>query len=1067
MKKFRSMITYFLVCTMLFFIAMPITAIAVETEPAVGVLEPTIAGEDETVTPDIEEEGTPEGMLPPDVGEGETPVEGSAILETRSNGSQLTDWTYREQNGSVILEKYNGSATDIVVPGRLDGKPVVLDASKTDLFPLTSISLTIGDARDKVTLLSDTINAFGTLKNLINGNFSGLSHSFSSIGFLKQMRNVETLDLRGWDVSSIKSFATVFGSQYTSPGWSGPLDKLRSVDLSGWDVSGASNFMQMFMNCTSLERIDLSSWADKMTNAETLIAMFQNCTSLKEANLAGWNLPNVRMAGSFVAGCTNLETLNLTGWNFVTNGSANLFEMFMDCHSLEELDLRGWDLSRVAILNRMFANCYKLKKLNLTGTVMGKYGGLRARTLQMFMNCYSLTELDLSGWDTSEWTSMNAMFYENHSLETLKLGPGWDTGNVTNMGGMFKNAHKLKNLDVAGWNTSSVTNMHRMFMGANSLESLDLSKWNTSKVTIMYSMFNGCTELKNLNVANWDTDQVETMFEMFASCPSLQFLDLSSFRTDSIKTFDEGPYKGYGLEGLFNLPVDANISSMIVATDRKIIDEQSAPPGRAGGGIIYHAKGGTFAGSGTKSFFEDKITFSSRAELQTSDKAIFEKYTPSKAGDTFVGWFLDEDCTQKFIYDPADPQPIDLTSPKWANKVLYAGWKEEMKTFQVSFSAGKNGTMEPEVYSETVRIGKRVSKVPAITASPGYSFMGWTLPGEDTRYSNEDVLNKSITKAMTFTAAYQKDNTGGGGGGGGGGSAPTTYYTLEYVSNGSKIADERHGANTTVQLTKIPTWSGYEFLGWYKDTALIDKVTSVKMTGNKTVYAKWQPEPATIFGILNRDDHFAYIQGYADGLVRPAASITRAEVATIFFNLLKEEVRSKNLTESNGFTDVKAGDWHNRAISTMAKLGIVNGRGGGIFDPDAFITRAEFAAIAARFDTVPYTGADRFPDIGHSWARDAINQVSARGWVKGDKAGNFHPDVSITRAEAMTVINRILGRQPQSADDLLPGMKIWPDNMDTTAWYYLVVQEATNSHDHVRKSDNIHESWKKLTQTPR
>lgn len=391
------------------------------------------------------------------------------------------------------------------------------------------------------------------------------------------------------------------------------------------------------------------------------------------------------------------------------------------------------------------------------------------------------------------------------------------------------------------------------------------------------------------------------------------------------------------------------------------------------------------------------------------------------------------------------------------NESIYG---EATITFKVANGTWEDRSTADKIVTLTLRDGKGTlapGDVPTgMKANAGYEGGAWD--------KTPNVDPDGITSNMTYIYTFTKQNTGGGGGGGGG---STTYYTLKYVSNGgSKIDDERHEANTTVQLTKTPTWSRHEFLGWYSDAALTDKATTVKMTNNKTVYAKWRPKDDTIPGILNGEDHFAYIHGYDDGLVRPAANITRAEVAAIFFSLLKEEIRSENLTEINGFTDVNAGDWHNTAISTIAKLGIVKGRGEGIFDPNALITRAEFAVIAARFDTAPYTGEDKFPDIADNWARAEINRAAARGWVKGDASGKFRPEDSITWAETMAVINGVLGRQVQVADDLLPGMRTWPDNLDTTAWYYLAVQEATNSHDYDRKSDNIHERWTKLTETP-
>ena len=213
--------------------------------------------------------------------------------------------------------------------------------------------------------------------------------------------------------------------------------------------------------------------------------------------------------------------------------------------------------------------------------------------------------------------------------------------------------------------------------------------------------------------------------------------------------------------------------------------------------------------------------------------------------------------------------------------------------------------------------------------------------------------------------------------------------------------------------------------------------------------------------MLNGDDHFAYVIGYEDGTVRPDGSITRAEVATIIFRLLDGEVRDGNLTTVNDFTDVNEGDWYNTAISTLVKLGIIDGRTATTFDPNAPITRAEFATLFARFDESGIEPDSDFKDIATHWAREYIERAAALGWINGYEDGTFRPDNKITRAEAMTMINRVLNREPEDEGDLLPDMRVWSDNQPGT-WYYLAVQEATNSHDYTRPNAP-YEHWTEIT----
>ena len=222
--------------------------------------------------------------------------------------------------------------------------------------------------------------------------------------------------------------------------------------------------------------------------------------------------------------------------------------------------------------------------------------------------------------------------------------------------------------------------------------------------------------------------------------------------------------------------------------------------------------------------------------------------------------------------------------------------------------------------------------------------------------------------------------------------------------------------------------------------------------------------PTKVPDLLNGSNHFAYVVGYKDGNVKPQGNITRAKTAAIFFRLLKEEVRSENLSKHNDFADVTEDSWYNTAVSTMAGMNILKGRTANSFVPQAPITRAEFAAICARFDSGKAEENSGFTDISGHWAEKEIERAATLGWVSGYTDGSFHPDAPITRAEAMTLINRVLCRMPETKADLLDSMTKWPDNQPG-AWYYLAVQEATNSHTYEQK-DSKYETWTALTAEP-
>ena len=371
------------------------------------------------------------------------------------------------------------------------------------------------------------------------------------------------------------------------------------------------------------------------------------------------------------------------------------------------------------------------------------------------------------------------------------------------------------------------------------------------------------------------------------------------------------------------------------------------------------------------------------------------------------------------------------------------------KTYTVTFDS-KGGS---PVVSQTVKEGEKAVK-PANPTRSGYTFKGWYLDGE--KYD----FDTPVTGNITLVAKWTEDNNGSGGG------STTHTYTLKYETNGGKKIDSESKRS---EWTKdyghlpVPTRSGYAFTGWYSDKKLTKLITDdVKVnTSVVTIYAGWRK--SSVPAMLNGDDHFAYIQGYADGTVHPDNNITRAQVATIFFRLLDEDVRDDSLTTYNTFTDVSADYWANTAISTMSELGVIQGYSDGTFRPNAFITRAQFAAICARFDDTVKRGSSDFTDIDGHWAEAEIERAATLGWIQGYNDGTFRPNNNITRAQAMTMINRVLCRLPEDEDDLLRGMNTWTD-CNPGDWCYLAVQEATNSHDFQHRG--VYESWTDLNRDP-
>ena len=411
--------------------------------------------------------------------------------------------------------------------------------------------------------------------------------------------------------------------------------------------------------------------------------------------------------------------------------------------------------------------------------------------------------------------------------------------------------------------------------------------------------------------------------------------------------------------------------------------------------------------------------------------------------------------------------------------------KLAVPTYTVTYTDGANGSaFKDQVYSGL----KSGVATPAFNGTPerdGYTFNSW-----------EPAVDKTVTKDATYTATWTRNSSRDD-------DDDKYFFAIQKVD-----AQDGHALNgAKFELYQRDNW-GNKLAAFRKTTshwgtesgiALFSVSATKTSDGGSTWYYREITAPegyvldstehkikATNFSdsrstavqnavavrnyrgttpdLLNDSDHFAYVIGYMDGNVRPYGLISRAETTTIFFRLLKDSVRDGNLLTSNTYTDVADDYWANTAISTMTGLGIVQGRSTTTFDPKAPITRAQFAAICARFDTGKSSGEQTFSDIKGHWAEKYIQRAAELGWIKGFEDGTFRPDTYITRAQAMTMINRVLNRIPEDESDLLPGMNVWPD-CNPGDWFYLAVQEATNSHDFEHKAGN-YETWTKLMKNP-
>lgn len=434
--------------------------------------------------------------------------------------------------------------------------------------------------------------------------------------------------------------------------------------------------------------------------------------------------------------------------------------------------------------------------------------------------------------------------------------------------------------------------------------------------------------------------------------------------------------------------------------------------------------------------------------------AVARPADPTKDKYTFIGWYADPEFTEEY----------DFATVLEADKTIYA--KFELTSTPIGDIYVRYDVLHiKQLPDGTYDLAN--AEVEHLSAKKDTTV---TAVIKDYRATHHVNVNRTLSK-LTGTAIQPYMGVDG---------KPvytilSVYYDLDFhtltfdTMGGSKIAPEtvRHGL--TVAKPKDPVNGGYIFDGWYTDkTYRIPYNFATPLTQDTTIYAKWfliVLPGATVkknTPKLNTADHFAYVQGYPDGTVKPAGNITRAETAAILFRLMDDASRKTYYSTKSGFRDVASGSWYNTYVATLNNAGVITDSSNGYFRPNEAITRAELAAMLAKFSET--TGAaNYFNDVSAKyWAANAIAICAKLGWITGYPDGTFRPDKNVTRAELMAMINRATGRAPKSADAFLPGMKTWIDNT-SDKWYYLDVQEATNSHSYTVKGS---ETWTALNADP-
>jgi len=649
-----------------------------------------------------------------------------------------------------------------------------------------------------------------------------------------------------------------------------------------------------------------------------------------------------------------------------------------------------------------------------------------------------LTEASTSPWHD----------YRNQVERIIFTVPVDAVGNLSGLFASLPFLYEIENLGYLNIDTAGPQVwMSNMFRGPNSLVSLDLSGWDVSNVTRFRNMFRDAAFLETIiGIEYWETDSLHTMPHMCRGASSLTSLDLSRWNTSGVTTGTD--------------PADNGMASAF----RDMTSLRSL--NLSGWNTMNPALGS----NGMPNMF----TGSNALRELTLGTGWFTTGNPNltnpPSNATYTGLWTNVGSGS--IYAPEGThtltaaQLMDNASAPFRPDTWI--WARHYPLLLVTFTPAGNGTVTPSLTGTepNTTINPALPIYPAPNA--GYQFSHWTSSdpthggGSFQTYQLHDLI---ITRDTTFTAYFTSLSSG--------------THLVTFLLNGGYVDGYPDPHMVTIPdsnpITEanvpVPTRPGYTFLGWKENGAapLLTRpqVSALIVTTPRTFVAQWMPnrpgEPWIPGPEPTPLERQAYLIGTSDGLIRPNANITRAEVATIFFRLITDEARAAYWMQENPYHDVELQNWFNNAVSTMTHAGVFTGFPDGTFAPNQSITRAEMTAVVVRFiermDGVNLLG-DHFSDISDHWAVEYINTAAVNGWVQGYSDGTFRPNQAITRAETAAMINRLSGRLIERAEDLLPDMQTWPDNANVNAWYYLYIQSATNSYRFTwRGTGNAFERW--------
>ena len=909
------------------------------------------------------------------------------------------------------------------------------------------------------------------------GSATSMSSMFRNTYAMTEVKGIET-----WDVSKVTTFNAMFYMEKNPSVFTGPLD------LSSWNPASAVNMAHMFRNLDKLTEINVSGW--EMPELNTIDCFLYACGALTTLQMEGWDVPELESINMMVANCFNLLEVDLSTWTNV-NSMKNLYAAFSNCKAVTSIKIPGWTV--VAEADEMasdydgyyvdlycaFTQCTSLTDVDMSGWTVGGPGvGTNNdrywNATGIFQNTGKLKTLDVSGWTIAEGTpsdffqpvletgyyqpqgaiwrygggATTGMYYPNWSAVNV-IADNWDLNNVElNLSSLFS-GRAIES--VSGWtNIAGVADMSYMFDGCTRLTSVDLAG-EAAKLTNVSYMFRNCTALTTANLT-WTGIEADissfTTTDMFNGCTALA-ADALTVSDDEYGTAIKGALTSAGTTARMQTAVlsapAANVESQTQASVVPAAVEETrqsmplaAPLAEDGGA------------SANEPVREDAYAVSPG---QTVTYKLTVKYVGDKGAKSGVITVTDE--LPNGVTPVADTIKISAIRYSDGSTSGYKGGEVTSTSFSgTTFNAEVTG-----LYAGTevdISFECTLSAVTPVTEADG-RYQYWDNIASVTQ-TEGPLTNQSNTLRLWY-----KDESPV--------IPPVTYYYIDAgagengsISPSGQVAVPA-GGSRTFTITADESYVVADVLVDGVSVGPVGSYTFSNVRANHTISVTFRdedgvadPDDTGVSDWLDTNNHNAYLQGYGNDLFAPDAGMTRAEVAQMFYNLL----RNQNVTVTVSFEDVPDGKWYTDAVNTLASLGIIQGAGDGKFYPNSPITRAEFVAIAMRFTKGDVAGDVNFTDVSpSSWYYKSVVGAVNYGWIVGYGNGLFAPRASISRAEVTTIVNRMLGRSADRVyvDGHLDELKQFSDV--TRGWAFYQIIEATNSHTHT--ITNGQETWTGLS----